>query len=304
MNCQSLYPPYCTLISSLCFSYFYNVGTSQWSTGGGGGPEGGGGAGGGWNSWDPPNCEEEPEGRYAVYQDCGPGWVTPAIIVEALANQSIIDSLQGYPCAQQILAQLPSINDTAKAILQNVFGVDSLVNIIFVADATLPQNVNASTQVSTIQFDPNTGFFKIRIRINPWVLTNSSKEFIIKTMFHEAIHAFINYHWLKYANGLMDSTTFKQMFPKIWDYKKTPYSNPAQHAQIAYSYVDDIKSIVNSFNSSVADSTNRAISWSGLYETQAWKDLGNDTIQLNRLRTTARNGTSSEMQALNLQKCN
>ena len=296
----------CILLASNCWTYTFNVDDGLWSTGGGGGPEGGqyGGSGAGWNSWDTPICEEEPQGRLSTYQDCGPGWTPPEILVEALANQSIIDSLQGYPCAQAILAQLPGINDTAKAILKNVFGVDSLVNIIFVADSTLPQNVNASTQVSSIQFDQYTGFFKIRIRINPWVLTNSSKEFIIKTMFHEAIHAFINYHWLKYTNGLMDSTSFKQMFPKIWDYKKTPYSNPAQHTQIAYSYVDDIMSIVHSFNALVADSTNKAISWSGLFETQAWKDLGSDTIQFNRLRTTARNGTSTEMQALHLQKCN
>ncbi len=296
--------PYCQLIVSVCWYYTYDVDMGQWSTGGGGGPEGGGGAGGGWNSWDPPICEEEPQGRSMTYQDCGPGWTPPGILVEALANQSIIDSLQGYPCAQGILAQLPSINDTAKAILKNVFGVDSVVNITFIADSTLPQSVNAVTQPTSIQFNPTTGFFNIKIKINTWVLKNSSKEFIIKTMFHEAIHAFIDYHWKKYTNGLMDSTTFKQQFPKIWDYKKTPYNNLAQHTEIATSYVDDIMSIVRSFNSLVADSTNKAISWSGLYETQAWKDLGSDTIQLNRLRVASRSGTQTEMQALNLVKCN
>ena len=123
-------------------------------------------------------------------------------------------------------------------------------------------------------------------------------------MFHEAIHAFIDYHWKKYTNGLIDSTTFKQLFPKIWDYKKAPYSNLAQHTEIANSYVDDIKSVVYSLNSLIADSTNRAISWSGLYETQAWKDLGSDTLQLNRLRIISRSGTQAEMNSLNLQKCN
>src|SRR5436190_15070569 len=147
---------------------------------------------------------------------CTPGWVPDIVPNVALPNQSIIDSLQGYPCAQGILTQLPSINDNAKAILKNVFGVDSLVNIIFIADSSLSQNLNAYTQGNSIQFNPTTGSFNVKIRINTWVLKNSSKEFIIKTMFHEAIHAFIDYHWKKYTNGLIDSTTFKQLFPKIW----------------------------------------------------------------------------------------
>ncbi|MEN9549622.1 MAG: hypothetical protein RIR12_2213 [Bacteroidota bacterium] len=50
--------------------------------------------------------------------------------------------------------------------------------------------------------------------------------------------------------------------------------------------------------------TNKGISWSGLYETQAWKDLGDDTLQLNRLRTAARSGTLAEMTVLKLKKCN
>lgn len=274
-------------------------------TGGGTGGGGGSGTGGGWVPPDPDCGEASFSGggtKNNVTGNCEPGWVPGG--GSPSANQTIIDSLQGYPCAQGILAQLPGLNNTAKTILQNVFGVDSLVNIVFVADSTLPQNVNAQTQVSTMQYNPSSGYFKIRVRMNPWVLKNSSKEFIIKTMFHESIHAYINYQWKKYENGLLDSTSFKLMFPKIWGYKKTPYTNLAQHTEIAHSYVGHIMSIVKSYNSQIADSTNKGISWSGLYETQAWKNLGSDTIQLNRLRTAARNGTMAEMTALKLKKCN
>ncbi len=85
--------PYCQLIVSVCWYYTYDVGMGQWSTGGGGGPEGGGGAGGGWNSWDPPICEEEPQGRSTTYQDCGPGWTPPGINVPVEASQAYKDSL-------------------------------------------------------------------------------------------------------------------------------------------------------------------------------------------------------------------
>lgn len=80
-NCSATNGDPCYLVASICWYYTYDVGSGSWSTGGGGGPEGGGGAGGGWNSWDPPVCEEEPQGRSATYQDCGPGWTPPGIDV-------------------------------------------------------------------------------------------------------------------------------------------------------------------------------------------------------------------------------
>ena len=94
-GCTSNHAPYCQLIVSLCWYYTYNVNEGQWSTGGGGGPEGGqyGGSGAGWNSWDPPICEEEPQGRSLTYQDCGPGWNPPGIIVPIEAPIINNDSL-------------------------------------------------------------------------------------------------------------------------------------------------------------------------------------------------------------------
>jgi hypothetical protein len=234
----------------------------------------------------------------------GGGWVPGGGTNSPSANQNIIDSLQGYPCAQRILRQLPSINDTAKSILQRVFGVNDKVNIIFRADSTiLAPNQSGGTSGTGIS---SNGTFKAIVLININVLKNSSKEFIAKTMFHEAIHAYLKYQWKKYTNGLIDSTTFKLMFPKIWEYQT---NQPlAHHIEMAESYVDDIKSIVRGFNPLLADSINKAIAWSGLWETQAWKNLGIDTNRLNRLRIIARGDTTiaatNAMQAIGLHKCN
>ena len=85
----------CYVVAALCWYYTYDVYAGQWGTGGGGGPEGGqyGGSGDGWNSWDPPICEEEPEGRSTTYQECGPGWTPPGINVPVLAPIINNDSL-------------------------------------------------------------------------------------------------------------------------------------------------------------------------------------------------------------------
>lgn len=113
MNCSAGYNQ-CHVVASVCYTYYYSVDAQQWSTGGGGGPEGGG-AGGGWNSWDPPICEEEPQGRSATYQDCGPGWTPPGINVYILAPLDNSDSL---------------IAVNLKKLLQKAFNTpDSLHNV-------------------------------------------------------------------------------------------------------------------------------------------------------------------------------
>ena len=142
-----------------CNTYYWG-GATGW-TGSGWAPNNGGGSSGSWGTTT--SCMNSSTGTPIA---CTPGWVPDIVPNVALPNQSIIDSLQGYPCAQGILTQLPSINDNANAILKNVFGVDSLVNIIFIADSSLSQNLNAYTQGNSIQFNPTTGSFNVKIRIN------------------------------------------------------------------------------------------------------------------------------------------
>ncbi|MEQ1677522.1 MAG: hypothetical protein ABL876_12515, partial [Chitinophagaceae bacterium] len=257
--------------------------------------------GGGWIPPDPDCGEASFSGggtKTNVTGNCDPGWVPGGS--SPSANQTIIDSLQGYPCAQGILAQLPGVNAAAKTILQNVFGVNNKVNVIFKADSTLPPTHNGF--VDTVIFNATTGRYDAIVILNGKVLRKASKEFIAKTMFHESIHAYISYYWKQYKNGIIDSTTLKNMFPKIWQYKSA--SQIAQHTEIANFYINHIKSIISSFNPSIADSTNIAIAWGGLSETIAWKNLGSDTIQLNRLRSVSRDSSAARMQSVNLTKCN
>jgi len=153
MNCATNINP-CHLVLSVCWYYTYDVGGGGWSTGSGGGPEGGvyggGGSGGGWNSWDPPICEEEPQGRSANYQDCGPGWIPPGIDVP----------IEYDPCAEAQLGASKattlsqnSVYSTAKSNIQSAGASDNNEHsVTFGKDAG--NNITASSMTTG---GPNSG---------------------------------------------------------------------------------------------------------------------------------------------------
>ena len=294
-NCVS--DPDVCYIFEMCWEYDFGGGGS--GSGGsegppGGPPSGGGGSGGG--GWEPPICPETPEGgKLTIIEECDPGWEPPVPI----ANQSIIDSLQGYPCAQNILAMLPNLNNTTQNILQNTFGVSENFNIIFRADTTMPAYENGAT--SRVVKNVTTNTYDIKIRLNSNMLKNSSKEFILNVMFHESIHAYMNYQWFLYNTNQIDSTTFKTQFPIIWNYKN---GSNSQHVEISNTYVSKLKQTVLDFNNTADSSMVRALSWVGLQATPAWLNLANDTIDIRQKASIAKYGTLSQMTAYNLQKCN
>jgi len=103
-------------------------------------------------------------------------------------NKDIIDSLQGYPCAQAILANMPSITSEVSKILYNVFGVNREVNILFTVNPNLPNSV-AGQQV------PGQGIladYIAKIELNPKYLTGT-KDFIavIKMIMQLSLQCFL-----------------------------------------------------------------------------------------------------------------
>jgi hypothetical protein len=221
--------------------------------------------------------------------------------INTFSEQNIIDSLQGYPCAQDVLTQMQNCNDQVDTILKNVFGVNGKVNVFFKGDSTLPITVNGRTKSAV--YDPATGVMSITIGLNTTTISSAAKELIAKTMLHETIHAYINYYWANYQNGLMDSTTFKTMFPLVWQYKN---AGESQHEQMVESYLDVLKDFIRQYspNYPLSDETIAGIAWNGLTRTSAWHNLGADTAQMLQAYQTAKYGSSVDMYILGMHKCN
>jgi hypothetical protein len=218
-------------------------------------------------------------------------------IYDEYENKTVIDSLNGYPCAQEILKQIPGLNRVADSILSNVFGNNSINKIIFKTDANLPNNVNAKR--GSVSYIDNV--FSVTINMNPNVLAYSSREFIAATMFHESIHAFIDYQIGRLAAKKIDTTSFKQQFPIIYAFRN---KGESAHEQIVDTYLTELKSLICNYNSLLPTNVMDAIAWEGLQGTTNWTKLGNDTIQFRQIQSTAKYGSTAGMDSLCLNKCN
>lgn len=92
-----------------------------------------------------------------------------------------------------------------------IFGVNEDVNLTFSVDNSLTkEGMDGYTKFP----GGSAFFFDAKIELNPWVLQNSTKEYILVTMLHEAIHSYINYWYNQYLTKQIDSTIFKSRFFK------------------------------------------------------------------------------------------
>jgi len=121
-------------------------------------------------------------------------------------NQDIITTdLQGYPCAQNIAQQLPNLQNDLGAAMRQIFQNNEKYNITF-----RPRSNMGNVDGLTFTSHTNTGSFTAIISLNDQILTNATKEYILVTMYHEVIHAFLDYE--KFRLG---DIAFQDQYPGI-----------------------------------------------------------------------------------------
>ncbi|WP_293947042.1 MULTISPECIES: hypothetical protein [unclassified Sphingobacterium] len=106
-------------------------------------------------------------------------------------DKEIIDSLQGYPCAQEVLKKLPNLENKISIWLNSVFNKKTAederkFNIVFSASLQMSSDLDGhyigyETSAKEVHF----------IKLNGNMLKTASQEYIAVTMFHEALHAFL-----------------------------------------------------------------------------------------------------------------
>jgi hypothetical protein len=249
------------------------------------------------------NPGETPESLDPDHNDYSAGWVEIESQTTQFENQSIIDSLQGYPCAQDILREMPSCTDEVQNILDSIFGAIEDVRLVYKPELSLTRD--SLTNAYTL--DPDTltsNIYYQRIMMNAWVLQNSSREYIASTMLHEAIHSYISYWEGQYRMGRIDSNTFKARFPIFWDPSRPRSDGEMQdHEEMAVNFTSMFKRFILSFNSNMSDAMATALAWKGLQGTSVWK-VRSDTNSLKDLGRIARRDLDSTSYAsYNLRKC-
>jgi hypothetical protein len=123
------------------------------------------------------------------------------------SNQDItIDQLQNYPCAHSIAQQLPNLNNSIASNMRQIFQNNTKYNITFRAKSGLGTTDGETFATYSTEFDT----FNAVINLNDEVLLNATKEYILVTMYHEVLHAFLKYQLYKLGN-----TEFQAQYPGV-----------------------------------------------------------------------------------------
>lgn len=167
-----------------------------------------------------------------------------------------------------------------KSIIQNVFNVSADVNLKFFVDKSL-----AGTMKDGYHSGAGDFVYTGKVGINPDVLQNSCKEYILVTFLHEAIHAYIDHNVRLYNSGQIDSATFKKNFLIFWNPnnlgKITSPSELAEHEAMAEQYVIVMANAIKSYNPNISETFAKALAWGGLERTRIYltKIANGDSIE-------------------------
>jgi hypothetical protein len=204
---------------------------------------------------------------------------------------SIINKLDSFPCAQNVLRQMPNINNEVKNILQNIFGVNSEINITFRPNSSLPADIaGLSSRASG-----SLANYQAIVDLNPKYLTGS-QDYIAATLIHESLHAYLDYQ-----RKVLDTTTFKNLFPFYWDFR----GNEAQHNEMANNYINLMSNFLKNINANLPDNVANALAWGGLEKTAIWSTKDSTTIRnILNINYIAANPTQGAIDSLKLKKCN
>lgn len=275
-----------------------NGGSGGGSTGGGG-PTGGGGGTGGGSTGSGGNCNQQVAWYSFMSEQCNGngGGYNPNFGTMITLDTSITNN---FPCLTNLLMSMPFCNIDAQQFLYSTFGTKTAINLHFKIDWTYSPNSlddaettrGAGTWMTPNGIADTIWHYDDTILINPYILQTAAKEYLVGVLYHESLHAFINWQYFRLAAGEIDSNYIKNKFPIFWTNLQMNSYN-AQHEQMAATYVNTIAGLVKlNFNPSAPDSiqnrVSNSIAWGGLEETAAWRQPGRDTCRINRENQASR----------------
>ncbi|WP_172916708.1 hypothetical protein [Capnocytophaga canis] len=218
-------------------------------------------------------------------------------------EDEIIDNLTN-PCAKDLLKQLPNLKNDIAKLLKETFGGDSKYDITFTEDENLRKkgidgqaNASNATKISEDEI-----IFRSNIYLNPDILENATQEYILVTMYHEVIHAFLNYEETRLRgkilpNGKFDNSEFEHKYPDVkiveLEYgnknkvKKYQLLQEQGHNRFA-PFIEKLAQSIISFNPKIPLKTARAMAKMGIVDE---KSMSNEEKLLNQGQ---RNGTDTK----------
>ncbi|KIO76789.1 hypothetical protein TH53_12755 [Pedobacter lusitanus] len=219
-------------------------------------------------------------------------------------KKDIIDSLQNYPCAQELLTQLPLLKNDIASLINTTFNGSCDMQIKFIP-ASFPSTTGGGftdgDQIVT-DISPKNGYnfdagftMSSTIRINQDVLSYATKEYILVTMYHEALHAYLS------AEKLRLGRSFATEYPDVnleyvningtkFDFTKNIFVS--DHSRMGLNFYTQLANTIKLYNPNLPEATVNAMAAAGIFNTSNNQKLLNE----NERDTRKNNQTGSKCQ--------
>ena len=178
----------------------------------------------------------------------------------------IINELKN-PCAKALLDQAPNLNNDIAKILRETFGTNNKFNLTILEDNKL-RGSSTDAYYHLISMSKEKG--EVEIYFNPDILNSATNEYILVTMYHEAIHAFLSYE----KKQLGDK--FNEKYPSVYYYRAIGIHNGVAYDRFQFlrdqkgghfqfePFIDKLVDAIRSYNHNIPLDTAKAMAKTGI----------------------------------------
>ena len=181
-------------------------------------------------------------------------------------GDNIINELKN-PCAKALLDQAPNLNNDIAKILRETFGTNNKFNLTILEDNKL-RGSSTDAYYHLISMSKEKG--EVEIYFNPDILNSATNEYILVTMYHEAIHAFLSYE----KKQLGDK--FNEKYPSVYYYRAIGIHNGVAYDRFQFlrdqkgghfqfePFIDKLVDAIRSYNHNIPLDTAKAMAKTGI----------------------------------------
>ncbi|WP_236900612.1 hypothetical protein [Elizabethkingia ursingii] len=182
-----------------------------------------------------------------------------------------ITELKTYPCAFAIAQELPNLKNDLGTVLNKIFKNSDKYDINFKISKILDATSSTDGKTQPSDFKKEADKFTATIFLNKAVLENATKEYILVTMYHEVVHAYLDFELyklgqqefsLKYPGIVVDRVvnTFDEAGKQYITQAFVYYSDHTE----AGAYVGTLEKIIKEYNPNLSAETAKILAKSGM----------------------------------------
>lgn len=125
-------------------------------------------------------------------------------------EEDMITNSLTNPCAKGLVDKAPTLANDIATLLNKTFGTNNNINITFY-NKSFGNVTEAAKTYSQGSTDKNGDTFSCDVYLNDDVIKGASQEYILATIYHEVVHAFLRYEHLT-----LGEKAFNQKYPSVY----------------------------------------------------------------------------------------